>query len=58
MNGYICFYKGKQFEVYADSSLQAQKECAIDNHIKKRYEITVVLAEVNGETVIHKPIEF
>ncbi|MCK9593831.1 MAG: hypothetical protein M0Q91_17665 [Methanoregula sp.] len=55
MNGYICFYKGKKFEVYADSTYEAQKKCAVDNKIKKSYEITVVLAEKNGEQVTHIP---
>jgi len=55
MNGYICFYKGKKFEVYANSTYEAQKKCAVDNKIKKSYEITVVLAEKNGEQVTHIP---
>jgi hypothetical protein len=57
MNGYICFYKGKQFEVYANTSYEAQRKCAKENNIKKSYEITVVLAEKEGDQVVHKPIE-
>jgi hypothetical protein len=52
-NGYICFHKGKQYEVYASSTFEAQKRCAEQNKIKKRYEITVVLAEKNGKPVTH-----
>jgi len=56
MNGYVCFYKGKRFEIYADSSYAAQKKCAEQHRIKKSYDITVVLAEKNGEQVTHKPL--
>jgi len=56
MNGYICYYKGKTFEIYADSTFEAQKKCAIDNNIKKRYEISVMLAEKNGVQVTHIPL--
>ena len=53
MNGYICFHKSKRFEVYANSSYEAQKKCAEQNRIKKSYEITVVLAERDDEQVTH-----
>lgn len=55
MNGYICLWKGKKFEVYAESTYEAQKKCASENKIKKTYEITVMLAEKNGEQVTHIP---
>jgi len=55
MNGYICLCKGKQYEIYADSTYEAQKKCAAENKIKKRYEISVYLAEKNGEQVTHVP---
>lgn len=54
MHGYICFYKNKRFEVYADTSYQAQQKVAKEQKIKKAYEITVVLAELNGKPVAHK----
>jgi hypothetical protein len=53
MNGYIAFYKDKQVEVYADSSYQAQQKAAIQLKAKKSYDVTVVLAERNGEQVVH-----
>ena len=56
MNGYICYYKEKRFEIYADSTFEAQKKCAIDNNIKKSYEISVMLAEKNGVQVTHIPL--
>ena len=56
MNGYVCFYKNKRIEVYSDTSYHAQVEAAKILKAKKSYEITVVLAEKNGEQVVHAPI--
>jgi hypothetical protein len=53
--GYICLYRGKKFEVHAESTFDAQQKCAKENNIKKRYEISVYLAEKNGKPVIHTP---
>jgi hypothetical protein len=53
MNGYVCFYKGKRVEVYADTSFQAQEKAAAMLKAKKSYEITVVLAERSGQQVTH-----
>ena len=55
MNGYIAFYKGKQVEVYAETSYQAQEKAAVMFKVKpaKSYDVTVVLAERNGEQVVH-----
>ncbi len=53
MNGYVCFYKSKRVEVYADTSHQAQLKAAGMLKVKKAYEITVMLAEKNGEAVVH-----
>jgi hypothetical protein len=53
-NGYIAFYKGKQTEVYANTSLEARNKAAVFFKAKKPYEVTVVLAEKNGEQVVHK----
>ena len=58
MNGYVCFYKGKQCEVFADSSYAAQKLATAYFQQSTRgkvkgYDITVVLAETNGKPVIH-----
>jgi hypothetical protein len=55
MNGYICYYKGKHFEVYANSTYEAQTKCAKENKIKKQYEISVMLAEKDGNQVTHIP---
>lgn len=53
MNGYICFYRGKRIELHAESSYQAQQKAAAQFKAKKAYEITVMLAETNGEQVTH-----
>lgn len=54
-NGYIAFYKGKEKEVYAKSSYEAQQKAAKLFGAKKSYDVTVVLAEKNGEQVTHSP---
>lgn len=54
-NGYIAFYRGKQVEVMADTSLEAQRLAAAYWRVKKTYDVTVVLAEQNGKPVIHTP---
>lgn len=53
MNGYIAFYKGKKLEVYAASSYEAQQKAAALFKAKKSYEVTVMLAEKNGQQVTH-----
>lgn len=53
MNGYIAFYRGKQVEVYADSSYEAQQKAAAMFKARKSYEVTVVLAEKGGQQVVH-----
>jgi len=45
VNGYKCFYKGKECEVYAETSFEAQKKAAEEMKAKKRYEVHVVLCE-------------
>ena len=55
MNGYIAFYKGKQIEVHASTSYEAQQKAATQFRAKKSYDVTVVLAERNNEQVAHTP---
>jgi hypothetical protein len=55
MNGYVCFYRNKRYEVYAETSHAAQVKCAAQYKIKKAYEITVMLTEKDGEQVTHTP---
>ena len=59
MNGYKAFWKGKQIEVYAKTSFEAQRLAAAKFGTKKNYEVTVVLCErEDGSVVEHKPEEF
>ena len=51
MNGYIAMYKGKQIEVWADTSLGAQMEAAKKFKAKKSYEVSVYLCELKSEPV-------
>jgi predicted Fe-Mo cluster-binding NifX family protein len=55
MNGYIAFYKGKKCEVYANTSYEAQTKASAILKPKKQYEVTVILAEKDGENVTHRP---
>ena len=57
MNGYIAFYKGKQVEVYAPTSYEAQTKAAAIFKAKKSYEVTVMLAERDGEQVVHTAMD-
>lgn len=61
MNGYKAFYKGKEIEVYANTSLEAQNKAAKEFKAKKSYEVTVVLCETDtdgphnpGKQVTHR----
>lgn len=52
---YMAFYKGKQVEVMADTSLEAQRLAAHYWRVKKQYDVTVVLAEKGGKPVVRTP---
>jgi hypothetical protein len=56
MNGYICFYKNQKYEVYAETSHEAQKKATTHFKVKsnKAYMITVILAENDGKQITHK----
>ncbi len=53
MNGYICFYRGKRTEVRATNPLEAQQKAAAHFKARKAYDVTVMLAELNGAPVTH-----
>ncbi len=63
MNGYKAFYRGKQIDVYAETSYEAQDKAAKLLKTKKRWDVTVVLCELNaspdkpGEQVEHRAID-
>lgn len=52
MNGYIALYKGKQIEVYANTSYEAQQKASAQFKAKKSYEVSVYLCELQGKQVI------
>ncbi|WP_194727412.1 hypothetical protein [Noviherbaspirillum malthae] len=56
MNGYIAFYRGRQIEVTAATSFEAQTKAAAEFKAKKSYEVTVMLCEKEGEQVVHAPM--
>lgn len=53
LNGYVCFYRSKQTEVYASTSYEAQTKAAAYFKARKQYEVSVHLAEKAGAPVIH-----
>jgi hypothetical protein len=55
VNGYICMFGSKRFEVYADNTYQAQQKAIefFKPSKSKKHLVTVHLAEKNGETVTH-----
>lgn len=57
MNGYIALYKGKQIEVYAATSYEAQKLAAAQFKAKKNWEVSVHLCEKDGEQVTHTAVD-
>lgn len=52
MNGYIAIYKGKQKEVYAKTSYEAQLEAQKLFKAKKSYEVDVYLCEKDEKEVL------
>jgi len=57
MNGYVGFYKGKKYEVHAESILSARDKIAGLAKAKKAYDVVVMLAEKDGKPVVHSPNE-
>lgn len=57
MNGYVAFYKGKKMDVYAESSFGAQQKAAAAFKAKRSYDVTIVLAEKDGQQVTHLPLD-
>ena len=51
MNGYIGIYKGKQYEVLANTSYEAQQTLAKQLKVKKSYNISVYLCQKNGKDI-------
>lgn len=55
MNGYVCFFNGKRIEVAAATSFEAQTMAAKQLKVpdKRRYQISVMLAEKDDKPVVH-----
>lgn len=53
MNKYECFYKDKRITVEAERSADAQKKAAEQFKARKTYDVTVVLAELDGKPYVH-----
>lgn len=53
MNRYVAFYRGKQLNVEAATSYAAQTQAAQRFKAKKAHEVTVMLAERDGQAVVH-----
>ena len=57
MNGYIGLYKSRKYEVYANTTYEAQQKLAVQLKAKKSWEISVYLCEKAGQQVIHSTSE-
>lgn len=53
MYGYICIYRGKRVEIWADTIYGAQLAGAKHFKAKKSYEVHTVLCETPKGSVIH-----
>lgn len=59
MNTYAAFCKGKRIEVQAKTAYAAQQQAAEQFGKRcKRWDVTVVLAEMDGKPVTHSTNEF
>jgi hypothetical protein len=50
-NGYKAFYKGRETEVWADTSYQAQQKAAAFFKARKEWQVDVYLCEREGVQV-------
>ena len=58
MNTYIAYYNGRQLEVTAGTSYEAQQKAALLFRVGRRtWLVTVMLAKKDDETVVHHPAE-
>jgi hypothetical protein len=58
MNGYKAFYRGKNIEVYAETSYDAQEKAAKLFKARKSYDVAIVLCEVEGAQITHSTQHF
>ena len=57
LNGYVCFYNRQRIEVYAATKAEAVAEALrqFKPPKSKQYQVSVLLAEKGGKSVIHTP---
>lgn len=55
--GYIALWKGHRLELYADTLLAAQQLAATELGAPRRRDVTVALAEVDGEDYVHTAVD-
>ena len=60
--GYVCFWKGQRFEVYALRKIEAQEQAVAyfqkgQRAKVKAYDVSVWLAEKDGKVVLHDGAE-
>lgn len=55
MRGYVAFYCGKRIEIYANTIFEAKQQAVAQFKPPKSKLglVAVMLAEVDGETVVH-----
>ena len=51
MNKYIVFFRGKRYELTADTPFECQRLFCAKYKVKKPWEVAIVLAEKNGHPV-------
>jgi hypothetical protein len=54
MNSYLAFHKGTRIEVQAENSLEAQTKAAQQLKVKKSWQVTIVLVELNGNLIMDR----
>lgn len=62
MNGYIAFWNHLRAEVHADTLLEAKEKAVAHFQVGrsrkvKPSDVTVMLAEINGEPYIHTAVD-
>ena len=59
MNGYIAFYNNKEIELFAESLYSAKLKAVAKMRVpkNKQHMVSVVLAEINNNPVIHIAVD-
>lgn len=59
MNGYVGFYRGNRIEVYAEGLYAAKQKIIAELNVppKREYMVSVMLAERDGQIVVHDGAE-